>query len=29
MNEMKIEEWTGGPSFVQVVNGLGQERRKK
>ena len=29
MNEMRIEEWTGGPSFMQVVNGLWQVRRKK
>ena len=29
MNEMGIEEWTGGLSFVQVVNGLGQVKKKK
>ena len=29
MNKMRIEELTGGLSFVQVVNGLGQEGRKK
>ena len=29
MNGMEIEEWTGGPFYVQVVNELGQERRKE
>ena len=28
MNEMGIEEWAGGPSFVQVVNELGHESRE-